>query len=125
MSGAGRLFAMLALFHCSASAADVIVVQCTVDSFRSSFSPRPELFILQVDLEARSITTNFGTMPLKMTRKEIRGAGTVSGGWQTNVTINRNTGRLGAGVDKIDGRKYSYAELKGTCILPNELQGAK
>jgi hypothetical protein len=124
VSGTGRLFVLLVFFHCSASAADVIVVQCTVDSFRSSFSPRPDLFTLQVDLEARSIT-NFGTMPLKMTRREIRGAGTASGGWQTNVTINRNTGRLGAGVDKIDGRKYSYADLKGTCILPIELQGAK
>jgi hypothetical protein len=121
----GRLLALLAAVNSVSAVADVLAVQCTVDSYRSSFSPRPDLFTIQVDIEARAITTNYGTMSLKMTRRELRGAGGVSGGWQSNVSIDRNTGRLAAGVDKIDGRKYSYADLKGTCILPPELQGEK
>src|SRR5512139_1539433 len=116
-------FAWVAMLYSGTAApADAIVVQCTVDSFRSSFSTRPDVFSIQVDLEARTITTYYGTLPLKMTRRELRGAGNVSPGWQASVVIDRRTGVMRAGADKVDGRKYSYADLKGTCILPAELQ---
>jgi len=110
------------LYSGPAAPADALVVQCTVDSFRSSFSTRPDVFAIQVDLEARTITTYYGTLPLKMTRRELRGAGGVSPGWQGSVVIDRRTGAMRAGTDKVEGRKYSFADLKGTCILPAELQ---
>jgi hypothetical protein len=125
---AGRLcgfFAPVALLHSGAALpADALVVQCTIDSYRSSYAPRPDTFTIQVDLDAGFITTYYGTMPLKMTRRVLRGVGVVSDGWHGSVAIHRNTGRLEAGTDKVDGRKYSYVDLKGTCILPVELQGA-
>jgi len=121
----GRWPALMALAYCAAASADVIVVQCTIDKYRTSFASRPDIFVVQVDLEERVITTYYGTTPLKMTKKEVRGVGGMPGGWQTSVTIDRDTGKLAAVVDKIEGRKYSYADLKGSCILPQELQGAK
>jgi len=107
-----------------ARAAQIFAVQCTIDSYRSSYAPRPDSFTIQVDLEAGVIITYYGTMPLKTTRRELRGVGAVTDGWQASVAINRRTGRFQAGTDRIDGRKYSYVDLKGACILPPELQGA-
>lgn len=119
------LLSMLAaLAETPAKSADLIAVQCTIDSYRSSYAPRPDSFTIQVDLDARTITTYYGTLPLKQTRGMLRGVGAVAGGWQSSVVINRNTGRLEAGTDKVEGRKYSYVDLKGVCILPPELQGA-
>jgi len=115
---------MLLAVHPGASAAQVAAVQCTIDSYRSSYAPRPELFTIQVDTDEGVIVTFYGTLPLKMTRRELRGVGNVEGGWQASVTINRRTGRFEAGTDRMEGRKYSYVALKGTCILPPELQGA-
>lgn len=108
-----------------AASADAISVQCAVDKYRSSFSPRPEVIVVQVDLDARTITSYYGTTPLKMTNKELRGVARVDGGWQTSIVIDRNSGRVVAGVDKVERWKYSYAELKGMCILPIDLRGAK
>lgn len=107
-----------------ASAAQLLAVQCTIDSYRSSYAPRPELFTIQVDTDEGVIVTYYGTLPLKITRGELRGVGAVEGGWQASVRVNRRTGRFEAGTDRIEGRKYSYAAVKGTCILPPELQGA-
>jgi len=107
-----------------ASAAQVITVQCTIDSYRSSYAPRPDLFTIQVDIDEGIIVTYYGTLPLKMTRRELRGVGGVEGGWQASLSINRRTGRFEAGTDRVEGRKYDYVALKGACILPPELQGA-
>jgi hypothetical protein len=120
----GRWLALMAFAYSAAASADVIVVQCTIDTYRTSFASRPDIFVIQVDLEARAITTYYGTTRLKMTKRQIGGVGRMPGGWQTSVTIDRNTGRLAAASDRIDGRKYSFVDLKGTCILPQELQGA-
>ena len=90
----------------------------------SGSAPRPETFTVQVDLDANTLITYYGTLPLKMKRRELRGVGTVDGGWQASVSIDRRNGRLEAGTDKVDGRKYSYVDLKGRCILPPELQAA-
>jgi hypothetical protein len=116
------LFGLLAAQ--SALAAQIVAVQCTIDSYRSSYAPRPDSFTIQVDIEAGVIVTYYGTLPLKMTRKELRGVGSVSDGWHASVAINRRTGRFEAGTDRVDGRKYSYIDLKGACILPPEFQAA-
>jgi len=99
-------------------------VQCTIDSYRSSYAPRPELFTVQVDVDEGIIVTYYGILPLKVTRRELRGVSSLPGGWQASVSINRRTGRFEAGTDRMEGRKYSYVAVKGTCILPPELQGA-
>ena len=119
---------LLVLFSCAlsgAATADVSYVQCTVDAYRSSFAPRPDLFVVQVDLEASVMVTNYGSMRLKSTRRELRGVALVDAGWQTSVSIDRNSGRVLASVDKLEGRKYSYAGLKGKCILPFGLRGSR
>ena len=105
--------------------ADVAAVQCTVDSYTSSYAPRPDSFIILVDTDARTVTTYYGAVPLKITRKRILGAGPVEDGWQSNVEIDRNTGKFEAGTDKVEGRKHSFAVLKGMCILPPDLQGPR
>lgn len=115
---------LLLAVQSGAAVAQVAAVQCTIDSYRSSYAPRPELFTIQVDTEAGVIVTYYGVLPLKMTHRELRGVGNAQGGWQASVTINRRTGRFEAGTDRMEGRKYSYVALKGTCILPPELQGA-
>jgi hypothetical protein len=120
-----QLCAMAALCFSAAASADVVAVQCTIDEYRSSFAPRPDSFTILVDTEARTVSTYYGQMPLKMTRKQLVGGGPVSDGWRSNVVIDRNTGRLSAGTDKVDGRKHSYTDLRGTCILPPALQGPK
>jgi hypothetical protein len=119
---------LLVLFACAlsgAASADVSYVQCTIDTYRSSFAPRPELFVIQVDLEAGVMVTNYGSMQMKTTRRELRGVARVDEGWQTSVSIDRNSGRVTASVDKMEGRKYLYAGLKGTCILPPGLRGSR
>jgi hypothetical protein len=108
-----------------AATADVSYVQCTIDAYRSSFAPRPDLFVIQVDLDAGVMVTNYGEMPLKATHRELRGVAHVDAGWQTSVTIDRDTGRMVASVDKMAGRKYLYAGLKGACILPPGLRGSR
>jgi hypothetical protein len=118
------LLPVLSALAANASAAQVIAVQCTIDSYRSSYAARPDLFTLQVDIDEGVIVTYYGTLPLKLTRREVRGVGSMPGGWQASLTINRRTGRFEAGTDRAQGRKYDYVALKGTCILPPELQGA-
>ncbi len=103
--------------------AALLAVQCTIDSYRSSYADQPDSFTIQVDLDATTISTFYGTMPLTLTRKSIRGVGKVDGGWQSSVIIDRRSGHFEAGTDRVEGRKYSYVEVKGTCILPPELQG--
>ncbi len=84
-----------------------------------------DTFTILVDTDSRTVTTYYGAMQLRMTRKELLGASPVEDGWHSSVTIDRNTGKLAAGTDKVDGRKYSHTELKGMCILPQALQGPK
>lgn len=119
------LFALVVLCASTAVSAEAVAVQCIIDQYSSSFAPRPDSFTVLVDVEGRTVTTYYGQMPLKVTHKELLGAGPVSDGWQSNVVINRNTGKFDAGTDKIDGRKHSYTVLKGLCILPPVLQGPK
>lgn len=122
---AAWLMAMLAAGHCGAAMpADTIIVQCTVDKFRSSFASRLDIFTIQVDLDAKVATTYYGTVPIKLKRKELRGVGRVDDGWHSSLVVDRITGRLAANVDKVEHGKYSFAELQGNCILPPELQGA-
>lgn len=113
------------LWFSSPTLADAIAVQCTVDSYSSSYAPRPDSFVIMVDTDARTVATYYGSVPMKITRKVIRGAARVEDGWQSNVEIDRNTGKFEAGTDKVDGRKHSYAMVKGKCILPAELQGPR
>lgn len=120
----GAIAGLLALPAAQSSAAAVIAVQCTIDSYRSSYAPRPDSFTIQVDTDAGVMVTYYGTLPLKTTRRELRAVGSVSGGWQASVVINRRTARFEAGTDRVEGRKYSYAAMKGACILPPELRGA-
>jgi hypothetical protein len=119
------LVALPMVFCAQRASAEVIVVQCVVEEYRTTFGSRPDSFIVQVDLEARAITTNFGTTSLKTTRRMLRGTGNPSGGWQTSISIDRNTGRLEAGIDRMEGLKHSFAEVKGICVLPEVLQGAR
>jgi len=120
----GFCAALAAGFSATASA-DVIAIQCTIDDYRSSFAPRPDSFMVLVDTQARTVTTYYGMIPLRITRRELLGAGPGSEGWQSNLEINRNTGKLKAGTDKVDGRKYSFTVLSGMCILPESLRGPK
>lgn len=117
--------ALVAACFSAAASADVVAVQCTIDQYKSSFASRPGLFTIMVDLEMRTMATYYGEMPLKISRNELRGVGIVSDGWKSNVSIDRNSGKLAAGTDRIEGRKYSYTVLKGMCILPPALQGPK
>jgi len=119
------LLGLAAVGFSAAASADVLAVQCIIDRYSSSFAPRPDLFTVLVDTDTHAVTTYYGQMPLKLTRKEILGAGPAADGWRNNVAINRNTGRFSAGTDKIEGRKHSYTELSGLCILPPALQGPK
>lgn len=109
----------------AAASADAIAVQCTISQYSSSFASRPDTFTILVDTDARTVATYYGTMQLRMTRKELFGISSVADGWHSNVSINRNTGKFAAGTDKIDGRKYSHTELRGVCLLPEALQGSK
>jgi hypothetical protein len=120
-----RLLASLIASFTAAASADIVAVQCTIDEYRSSFAPRPDSFTILVDTEARTVSTYYGEMPLKMTRKQLVGGGPASDGWRSNVVIDRNTGRLSAGTDKVDGRKHAYTVLTGMCILPPALRGSK
>jgi hypothetical protein len=113
---------LLAVQPCAMAAQTA--VQCTIDSYRSSYAPRPELFMVQLDVDEGIIVTYYGILPLKVTRRELRGVASLPGGWQASVSINRRTGRFEAGTDRMEGRKYSYVAVKGSCILPPELQGA-
>jgi hypothetical protein len=124
-AGLCGLLALSGLWFSAAASADAIVVQCTINQYSSSFAPRPDTFTILVDTDARTIATYYGTMQLRMTRKELLGTSAVSDGWHSNVAIDRNTGKFAAGTDKIDGRKYSHTELRGLCILPEALQGSK
>lgn len=118
-------FVMLVAATTAVAAGDgVIAVQCAVEGYRSSYAPRPETFVVQVDLDSKRLVTYYGSLPLKLGRREIRGVGMVDGGWTASVILDRRTGRLQAGTNRIDGRKYSYAEIRGSCILPPALQGA-
>lgn len=119
------LCATVALCFSNAALADAIAVQCTIDSYSSSYAPRPDSFVIMVDADARTVTTYYGAVSLKITRKRILGAGPVEDGWQSNVEIDRNTGKFEASTDKVDGRKHLYVVLKGVCILPASLQGPK
>jgi hypothetical protein len=119
------LLALAGLSFSAAASADAIAVQCTISQYSSSFAPRPDTFTILVDTDARTVATYYGTMQLRITRKELLGTSAVSDGWHSNVTIDRNTGKFAAGTDKIDGRKYSHTELRGLCILPEGLQGSK
>jgi len=119
------VFALAGVSFSAAASADAIAVQCVIKQYSSSFAPRPDTFTILVDTDAGSVATYYGTMPLRMTRKEIRGASAESEGWHSNVSIDRNSGKFTAGTDKIEGGKYSHTELKGVCILPEALQGAK
>jgi hypothetical protein len=123
MGYCGCLLVWLSALHSIDVGAAELVVQCTIGSYRSSYAPRPDSFTIQVDLDEGTITTYYGTMPLKQTRRMLRGVGSMVDGWHGSVVIDRNTGRLEAGTDKIEGRKYSYVDLRGTCILPPELRG--
>jgi hypothetical protein len=116
---------LLAVGFSAAAMAEAIAVQCAIDQYRSSFAPRPDSFTILVDTEAGSVTTYFGTMPLKLKRREFYGAAPAPDGWQTHVAINRNTGRLVAGTDKLEGRKHHYTELTGLCILPQSLKATQ
>jgi hypothetical protein len=119
------LLASAAALVTAAAMAEPIPVQCTIDTYSSSFAPRPDSFTVLVDTQARTVSTYYGQMSLKVTRRQLLGGGPVSDGWQSNVVIDRNTGRLDAGTDKVEGRKHFYTVLKGVCILPQGLQGPK
>jgi hypothetical protein len=121
----GWLLVLPAACGATAACADAIAVQCTVEKYASSFAPRPGSFTILVDVEARSVNTYFGAMRLTLKRREIYGGGPVGDGWQSRVSIDRNTGRFSAGADKLAGRKHSFAELSGMCILPPALQGSR
>ena len=121
----GSLCVLATASFSTAATADAIAVQCAISQYSSSFAPRPDTFTILVDADARTIATYYGAMQLRMTRKELVGISPVSDGWHSNVVIDRNTGKFTAGTDKIDGRKYSHTELRGVCILPEGLQGAK
>jgi hypothetical protein len=120
-TGIVNLVAMLAGVHCGiAKSAELVVVQCVVDKFRSSYAPRQDVFAMQFDMDARTVATSYGTASFKTTRREVRAVAQVWAGWQFNLNIDRRTGAFVALTDKVEHGKYSYAEAKGTCILPDD-----
>ena len=119
------LLVLMSVSFSAAASADAIAVQCIINQYSSSFATRPDTFTILVDADARTVSTYYGTMQLRMTRKELLGVSPALDGWHSSVAIDRNSGKFAASTDKIDGRKYSHTELKGVCILPEALQGSK
>jgi hypothetical protein len=120
----GMVTCLVAIAYVGAVPAEVMSVQCTVDRFRSSFASRPDLFVIQFDMDAGRVITYYGAMNLKVRKKEILGVASVDGGWQTSLAIDRNIGRFTSVVDKMERGKYLYADLRGWCVLPPSLRGA-